>query len=107
MPTALARTYPASWSTWTRSPRGTEPSSPPPHHAFRTALVHSVADIPALVSEVDRLYVLLLTERRRHADLAAAARATLAATVDGEADPLAYLRDELAHGQHSGSRGRR
>jgi hypothetical protein len=68
-----------------------------PGDGFRTALVRSVADVPALVSEVERLYVLLLEGRRRYADLAAAARATLAAHTDGEPDPLAYLRDELSH----------
>ena len=36
----------------------------------------------------------------RYANLLAAARATVAADHDGEANPLAYLRDELdAHGQ--------
>jgi hypothetical protein len=68
-----------------------------PGTGFRAALVRSVADIPALVSEVERLYALLLEQRRRYADLAAAARAALAAHTDGEADPLAYLRDELTH----------
>ena len=34
--------------------------------------------------------------RMRAADLEAAGRATLAAERDGEADPLFYLRDELA-----------
>jgi len=68
-----------------------------PAGSFRTALVRATADIPALVSEVERLHVLLLQGRRRYADLAAAARATLAAHADGEPDPLAYLRDELSH----------
>jgi len=68
-----------------------------PGDGFRTALVRSVTDVPALVSEVERLYVLLLEGRRRYADLAAAARASLAAHADGEPDPLAYLRDELTH----------
>jgi hypothetical protein len=83
-----------------------------PDAAFRAALVHSVTDIPALVSEVDRLYALLVLARRRYADLAAAARATLAAESDGERDPLAYLRDELIHADAPGAgsrpgRGRR
>jgi hypothetical protein len=57
----------------------------------------SAADVPALVSEVERLYTLLLQARRRYADLAAAARAAVTAWADGEPDPLAYLRDELTH----------
>lgn len=55
----------------------------------------AVAVIPALCAEVDFLHRLLTDERRRYADLLAAARATLGAVRDGEADPLAYLRDEL------------
>jgi len=74
-----------------------------PPDGFRTALVHSVADIPALVSEVERLFVLLLQARRRYADLTAAARATLAAHAEGEPDPLAYLRDELNHPPGTGT----
>src|SRR5215475_3967219 len=66
-----------------------------PTDGSRAALAGSAADIPALVSEVDRLFALLLQTRCRYADLAAAARATLAAYADGEPDPLAYLRDEL------------
>jgi hypothetical protein len=66
-----------------------------PADGSRADLVGCAADIPALVSEVDRLYRLLVDTRRRYADLAAAARATLAAAADGEPDPLAYLRDEL------------
>lgn len=64
---------------------------------MRAALIASVADIPALVAEVDRLWALLTRTRLRYANLAAAARATLAAYRDGEPDPLGYLRDELHH----------
>jgi len=67
-----------------------------PTDGLLAALAGCAADVPALVSEVDRLFALLLQARRRYADLAAAARATLAAAADGEPDPLAYLRDELA-----------
>ena len=47
-----------------------------------------LADVPPLCDRLDRL-------RRRHQDLEAAARATLAAHAEGETDPLYYLRDEL------------
>jgi hypothetical protein len=64
------------------------------------ALWLAVADVPVLLAEIDRCRTLLALTRARHADLLAAARATLAAYRDGEADPLWYLRDELtAHGQ--------
>jgi hypothetical protein len=52
--------------------------------------------IPSLCDEINRLSDELAATRRRHQDLIAAARATLTATADGEADPLYYLRDELA-----------
>ena len=63
---------------------------------FHAALVASVADVPTLVSEVDRLCGYLVQMRRRYADLLAAVRATLAADRDGETDPLWYVRDEFA-----------
>jgi hypothetical protein len=50
-----------------------------------------LADVPPLCDRIDRLARL----RRCHQDLEAAARATLAANAEGEADPLYYLRDEL------------
>lgn len=43
-----------------------------------------------------RLRHALAALRMRHANLLAAARATLAATREGDARPLAYLIDELA-----------
>lgn len=47
-----------------------------------------------------RLRRALASLRMRYANLLAAARATLTAARDGEANPLAYLVDELAaHGQ--------
>ncbi|MFD0851232.1 hypothetical protein ACFQ07_03330 [Actinomadura adrarensis] len=45
-------------------------------------------DTPALVAE-------LATVRRHHANLVAAARATLKAQYEGESEPLYYLCDEL------------
>lgn len=56
----------------------------------------AVADIPVLLAEVHRGRSLLALTRAEHADLLAAARATLAADRDGETEPLYYLRDELA-----------
>jgi hypothetical protein len=63
-------------------------------------LWHAVADTPVLLAELSRLRSLLALVRAMHANLLAAARATIAATRDGEADPMYYLRDELdAHDQ--------
>ena len=56
----------------------------------------SLADIPQLCDEIERLHAALSRSRRMHQDLTAAAQATLAANADGEPDPLYYLRDELA-----------
>jgi hypothetical protein len=63
-------------------------------------LWHAVADIPVLLAELSRLRSLLALVRAMHANLLAAARATIAAARDGEADSMYYLRDELdAHDQ--------
>jgi hypothetical protein len=56
----------------------------------------AVADLPVVLAEVQRLRRLLAWTRIEHANLLAAARATLAAQSDGEEDPLYYLRDEVA-----------
>jgi hypothetical protein len=65
----------------------------------------ALSDIPALATEVTTLRVSLASVRLERANLAAAARATIAAEASGETDPLAYLRDELtAHG-HGMERG--
>ena len=56
----------------------------------------ALRDALALVAEARRLRIAHTLLTVRHADLLAAARATLAAHGDGEADPLGYLRDELA-----------
>ena len=56
----------------------------------------ALADVPPLCDQIDRLD----RNRRRHQDLEAAARATLAAHAEGEADPLYYLRDELEAAAH-------
>jgi len=63
----------------------------------RRAALASAADVPRLVSELDRLCRALVRSRLRYANLAAAAHATLTATHDGDPDPAEYLRDELTH----------
>ena len=64
---------------------------------LRRMAAASALDVPALVSEVDRLTWMLVRTRLRYANLAAAARAAFAADADGDPDPWAYLRDELDH----------
>jgi len=61
----------------------------------------ALADVPALAAEITRLNARLAACRLDRADLAAAGRATIAAYLDGEPDPLGYLRDEL-HAQGFG-----
>lgn len=57
-------------------------------------------DALALLGELRRTRLTLGLLRGEYANLLAAARATVAAHRDGEADALGYLRDELdAHGQ--------
>jgi hypothetical protein len=59
-------------------------------------VAQAIADIARLLVEVDRLRRALREERIRSANLEAAMRAALSAHADGESEPLAYLRDELA-----------
>ena len=73
---------------WTHIRTALEARTP---YAMWTAL----ADAPVLLAEVDRLSGLLARTRTDVANLLAAARATLAADRDGEADRLFYLRDEV------------
>jgi hypothetical protein len=56
----------------------------------------ALADAPTLSVEVIRLRAELDDTRLDRANLLAAARATIGAYLDGESDPLCYLRDELA-----------
>jgi hypothetical protein len=56
----------------------------------------ALADNLALSAELTRLGTDLAAARLDMANLLAAARATLAAHTDGEADPLYYLQDELS-----------
>ncbi|MBC6456342.1 hypothetical protein [Actinomadura sp. HBU206391] len=68
-------------------------------------VVDALADTPLLATEVTRFRARLQVMRLHRANLAAAARATLAAHRDGEPEPLSYLRDELTI-QGYGLRGR-
>jgi hypothetical protein len=64
------------------------------------ALEAALADTPALSAEIIRLRDELASTRLDRANLLAAARAVISAHLDGEPDPLSYLRDELqARGQ--------
>jgi hypothetical protein len=59
-------------------------------------LDRALDDVPALGAIVARLNAELADTRLDRANLLAGMRAALGAYTDGEADPLAYLRDELA-----------
>ncbi|WP_433609535.1 hypothetical protein ACQP2P_38595 [Dactylosporangium sp. CA-139114] len=61
----------------------------------RVALWTAVADVPVLLAEIERQAELLTFARTEHANLLAAARATLSAARDGDAEALTYLRDEV------------
>ncbi|NAS22394.1 hypothetical protein GT755_11945 [Herbidospora sp. NEAU-GS84] len=52
--------------------------------------------IPVLCAEIERLSRRIDALRLDHANLTAAAHATLSAHREGEPDPLYYLRDELS-----------
>lgn len=56
----------------------------------------ALADTPTLSAEITRLRDELAGTRLDRANLLAAARAVITAHLDGEPDPLSYLRDELA-----------
>ena len=56
----------------------------------------ALADTSQLIAEVVRQRTDLAAVRLDRANLLAAIRAALAADRDGDTDPLAYLRDELA-----------
>jgi hypothetical protein len=61
----------------------------------RRAVTPLIDNITQLAEEITRLHDALIAERLTSANLLAAIRAALGAAADGEADPLAYLRDEL------------
>ena len=52
-------------------------------------------DLTTLRTEITRLRQAMTVLRGRYANLLAAVRAAIAADKDGEADPMAYLYDEL------------
>lgn len=54
----------------------------------------TVFDGASAVMQIGRMYLRLLSARRRAADFDAAIRAALGAERDGEPDPLGFLRDE-------------
>src|SRR5580658_2474646 len=59
------------------------------------AVLPVTADTVALLNEAIRLHEALTAVRLESANRLAAIRAALHAAAEGEADPLAYLRDEL------------
>ncbi len=61
-------------------------------------------DTLALSAEITRLTAELRDTRLDRANLLAAARATLGASLEGESDPLSYLRDELTAPRDEGER---
>jgi hypothetical protein len=65
----------------------------------------ALADVPALGAIIARLTAQLADTRMDRANLLAAMRAALAAHADGEANPLAYIRDEL-NAPHDIAQGR-
>ncbi len=74
----------------------------------RTALFAAVRDIPALITEIERLWALACDANMRCANLRAAALATMAAHDAGDPDPFFYLRDELSASRRRGTEpGRR
>jgi hypothetical protein len=68
----------------------------PVYAAECARLRDSLADIPVLASQVACLRDDIAAVRLLRANLAAAGRASIAADLGGEPDPLSYLRDELA-----------
>jgi hypothetical protein len=76
-------------------------------HDSATAVVDTLGraldTIPLLSTEITRLRRRLATALNDLNNLLAAARATLSAHADGEADPLFYLRDELTAQGHLGA----
>jgi hypothetical protein len=62
----------------------------------RAAQYAAIRDIPFLISEIERLWTLLTEARIRHANLRAAALATMSAYDAHETDPLSRLRAGLS-----------
>jgi ABC-type transporter Mla subunit MlaD len=67
----------------------------------------ALADTPRLIRKIAQLRAELAATRLDRANLAAAARSTIAAHREGERDPLSYIRDEIeAQGFTNEGRGR-
>jgi hypothetical protein len=74
----------------------------------RAAYYAAIRDIPCLLDEIERLWTLLTETQIRHANLRAAALATMSAYDGHEIDPLSYLRMGLSEDNRRGWRpGRR
>jgi hypothetical protein len=69
---------------------------PHPWGRARAAYYAAIRDIPFLLDEIERLWMLLAEAHVRDADLRAAALATMSAYDAHELDPLAYLRAGLS-----------
>ena len=68
----------------------------------RAAQYAAIRDIPFLLSEIERLWTLLTEVRIRHANLRAAALATMSAYDAHENDPLSHLRAGLSRDDRRG-----
>jgi hypothetical protein len=89
--------------------RGHYADAVPPHlrGRARAAQFAAIRDIPVLISEIDRLWILLTEAWIRYASLRAAALATMAAHEADGTDRFSRLREELsADGQRGRSPGR-
>jgi hypothetical protein len=75
-----------------------------PHLRSRARAVYyaAIRDIPSLLDEVERLWTLLTEARIRHANLRAAALATMSAHDAHEIDPLSHLRAGLSEDNRRG-----
>ena len=73
--------------------------------SFWRQIDDALADTPALTAEIVHLRARLTENRFDRANLAAAGRATITAYLNGESDPLAYLRDELQNQGFATGRG--
>jgi hypothetical protein len=65
-------------------------------HGARAAQYVAIRDIPFLISEIERLWELLVEAKLRYANLQAAALATMTAYDAYQTDPLSHLRAALS-----------
>ena len=68
----------------------------------RAARYAAIRDIPPLLDEIERLWTLLTETQIRHANLRAAALATMSAYGAREIDPLSHLRAGLSEDNRRG-----